>query len=534
MRFDDRLTTLLAANPPGSAGRVALWMQIADVFAQSGGSIGEETRRAVVDRLEGWRQEVPEDRLRLVAASIASSGLPFELVKLFASEAPQVAAPVLARVKLARPDWVEIVHTIPPASRNLLRQRRDLPAEAVRTLAVYAPTDLALPHGESAERGTHASEPIQIRDLVARIEAYRKDHPPPKAPERSGGSATHPEEFRFETGIDGIVHWVDGIDRGALIGLTITDVAPAGQTGADRTIVAAFEARAAFENGRLFVAGSGGASSSWVVSGRPYRDRDGAFGGFRCLARRATREDAPPLLAGGLSADSVRQLVHELRTPLNAIRGFSEMIEGQFLGPVASGYRASAEAISREAVRLSAVIDDLDVAAKLDAGVLGAVGQGDCDIGRVVRRCILSLRALVDERRLQVQVTMPSDLPMAALAEADAERLVQRLLFDVAGMAETEDQLPISCAWGGNDVVLTIGKPRALQKMESEDLRRGIAAIDQKADGPALGFGFAFRLLEALAQSLGARLAVTDDCFALILPVVTDTAAPARVGNQVQ
>src|SRR5690606_23850131 len=65
-------------------------------------------------------------------------------------------------------------------------------------------------------------------------------------------------------------------------------------------------------------------------------------------------------------ADALRQLIHELRTPLNAIIGFSEMIEGQFLGPAAAPYRGRAGDIIHQARRLLSAVDDLDTAARIE------------------------------------------------------------------------------------------------------------------------------------------------------------------------
>jgi signal transduction histidine kinase len=60
---------------------------------------------------------------------------------------------------------------------------------------------------------------------------------------------------------------------------------------------------------------------------------------------------------------------HELRTPLNAIIGFSEMIEGQYLGPIENErYRQYAEHINGSGKHLLSLIDDLLDLSKIEAG----------------------------------------------------------------------------------------------------------------------------------------------------------------------
>ncbi|NJS15812.1 MAG: histidine kinase, partial [Sphingopyxis sp.] len=61
-------------------------------------------------------------------------------------------------------------------------------------------------------------------------------------------------------------------------------------------------------------------------------------------------------------------MVHELRSPLNAISGFAQLIEGQFFGPVSNRYRDLARNIIADANFLSGAFEDIDLAARLDAG----------------------------------------------------------------------------------------------------------------------------------------------------------------------
>src|SRR3546814_7135566 len=46
--------------------------------------------------------------------------------------------------------------------------------------------------------------------------------------------------FLFETGPDGVIHWVDGVTRGTVIGLSIAEAAFGGEPGADGVAAGAF------------------------------------------------------------------------------------------------------------------------------------------------------------------------------------------------------------------------------------------------------------------------------------------------------
>src|SRR3546814_16690124 len=77
----------------------------------------------------------------------------------------------------------------------------------------------------------------QISELVRRIDKYQSTRGQPAAP-RAPRAA-----FLFETGPDGVIHWVDGVTRGTVIGLSIAEAALGGEPGADEIGRAACRAR---------------------------------------------------------------------------------------------------------------------------------------------------------------------------------------------------------------------------------------------------------------------------------------------------
>ena len=175
---------------------------------------------------------------------VMSLSVPPEMVDLFAQDSPQVAAPLLLHAQLDDQDWVRLIPGWPSTSRALVRERRDLPEETRRLLGVYGNVDFVLP-GENNVTDPHESV-IQIRDLVARIEAYRRDHRP--APINS----VEPERlefFRFEAGGDGIINWVEGAPRGPLIGISLADMAEPGGYGVDGQAAGACRSGAASDRG---------------------------------------------------------------------------------------------------------------------------------------------------------------------------------------------------------------------------------------------------------------------------------------------
>src|SRR3546814_7376129 len=71
--------------------------------------------------------------------------------------------------------------------------------------------------GQAASESAADSGSSQISELVRRIDKYQSTRGQPAAP-RAPRAA-----FLFETGPDGVIHWVDGVTRGTVIGLSIAE-----------------------------------------------------------------------------------------------------------------------------------------------------------------------------------------------------------------------------------------------------------------------------------------------------------------------
>ena len=408
LRFDDMLETLLARPRETASARIAAWRQLVDILAQRRGDENSEAVDAAYALLGELRPEIPREVRGEAAHGIAGRRIPRRMMAYFADEPAALSAPMLSAARMDPDDWLALLPAMPSASRSILRHRRDLDETVVQALASFGSTDFVIAGaiGEevivesprvAAELPRAGAEDVlrrdpalqrgeaQIRELVARIEAFRKRAAPAAAPaipmpseSVSSSSTEWPrlESFRWETGADGVILWVEGAPREALIGQSIALASSGGDAGVDAQASGAFSRRAPFRDARLWIAGAGTVAGDWRISAVPFFDPlDGRFLGYRGTARRPRiDETAAPAAAGmlssqglygtGLAPDSLRQLVHELRTPLNAILGFAEMIDRELLGPAAEAYRLRAAEITGQAARLIAAVDDLDTAAR--------------------------------------------------------------------------------------------------------------------------------------------------------------------------
>src|SRR3546814_12055824 len=73
--------------------------------------------------------------------------------------------------------------------------------------------------------------PSQISELVRRIDKFQSS----RSQQPAIRSAPR-DSFLFETGPDGVICWVEGVARGAIVGLSIAEAAFGGEPGVDGQI----------------------------------------------------------------------------------------------------------------------------------------------------------------------------------------------------------------------------------------------------------------------------------------------------------
>lgn len=578
MRFDDSLKTVLSADMASGFGAQSAWRQLVDLMGRGRMPVDEPA----IARLRLLRQAVPVNVRAASGRALAFAAPGAALVGFFAEDELAIAAPVLRTVSLPAEDWLALLPRLTPTGRSVLRHRRDLPADVVRGLESFGSTDFVLPQPEGAaptevapandiapdelllsdpvspalpavgtplsatpfmavgdiarglpvvaEALRHAETPsfsapqrFEISDLVKRIDAFNRDReiaPPALQPARIDA-----ETFRYETDAGGIIRWVEGVSRSALIGVSLAYAARQGEVEIDGVSAGGYRRRSRFSDARLQIGGLSDAAGSWRLSGIPAFDhQSGRFTGFRGTARRPRRDEMaePASTPRSPAADSLRQLVHELRTPTNAIAGFAELIESQLLGPVPPTYRDRATTIRNQAADLLAAIEDLDTAARIEGHAL-ELRPTTVPVLPLLERVVRDLEPLARLRGTRVAID-----PLAAAADIAGddravERLIGRLLSALVSAGGQDEVINVRAARLDRDIALSFDRPRSLARHGDDRLLSIDAERENEGEGaPLLGTGFALRLAQNLAVELGGALAFEVDRLTLRLPAVED------------
>ena len=268
---DSMIATILRQAPADRRASIAAWRQLTDILAQRGNQLDTTDIRRAFHALAVLRRDVPEKVRRDCAVAVARHGRFAPLVAFYANDVPAVSATMLRRARLAEADWLAMLPTTAATARSILAGRSDLPVSVRRALDSLGAGSVALPQPALAAADAAASDVVdeapasQISELVRRIDKYQSSRSKP-APARPRTS------FLFETGPDGVIRWVDGITRGAAIGLSIAESALGGEPGADGAAVGAFRQRAEIVNARMILEGSAADAGEWRFSALPWFD----------------------------------------------------------------------------------------------------------------------------------------------------------------------------------------------------------------------------------------------------------------------
>jgi signal transduction histidine kinase len=560
VRFDDSLKTVLAADVSSSFGARAAFRQLTDLIARGRAPADD----VLLARLRSLHPMVPVSMRCAVARGLALVDPPAALVALFAGDEPDVAAAVLRVAQLPPEDWEALIPGLSPMGRSVLRQRRDLPPSAVRSLESLGSTDFALsdqrivpargtiaiPSAETPPktvtpirlRGEPAStltqtaramhgreeaplspapgERFEIADLVHRIEEFQRGRNAPYP--LDGAEAAQVASFRFESDADGIVRWIDSAPRGAVIG---THLAHAGvaRTGVDGVAAGAFRKRAAFTDARLVVAGNSPLGGDWRIAGVPvFEQSSGRFLGYRGSARRprieedAARARPAEVTIDARGAEGLRRLVHELRTPTNAIAGFSELIERELLGPVPDTYRERAATIRSQVAGLIGAIEDLDMAARIEAAALD-LRADVIALAPLLARVAEDLTPLAGRRGATLLVHDVAEARVAADPIA-VERVISRLTATLLSASVPGETLEVSVASAGELLHVSIDRPAAFVGRDDAALLHLDDQADDADGAPLLGVGFALRLVRNLVAEVGGQLLFEPARLTVALP----------------
>jgi PAS domain S-box-containing protein len=162
-----------------------------------------------------------------------------------------------------------------------------------------------------------------------------------------------------------------------------------------------------------------------------------AFGTIQDITERKQAEDAlrraqmDAEIANRAKSQFLANVSHELRTPLNAIIGFSEIMNGEMMGPLGSStYKEYASDIHESGRHLLAIINDILDLSRVEAGQV-TLNESAIEIEKLLGACLILVRGRANEGGLTLSVEATPATP-EILGD---ERLLKQALLNLLSNA---------------------------------------------------------------------------------------------------
>lgn len=122
-------------------------------------------------------------------------------------------------------------------------------------------------------------------------------------------------------------------------------------------------------------------------------------------------------------SEFVSLVAHELRTPMTAIRGYADMLAKEIVGPLNEQQRNFLQTIRSNVDRMRVLVSDLQDISRIETGQL-RLELKPTSLSSALEEALQAVQGQIEERKQDLQVDVPSDLPPV---RADPARLTQIL-----------------------------------------------------------------------------------------------------------
>jgi signal transduction histidine kinase len=204
-------------------------------------------------------------------------------------------------------------------------------------------------------------------------------------------------------------------------------------------------------------------------------------------------------LASKYKSQFLASMSHELRTPMNAVLGYTRMLLMNVYGELPEKVKDVHQRIDKSGRHLLGLINDVLDFSKIEAGQL-TLTINPYSIKDVIQAVVTGTQSLATEKKLELRITAPGDLPAAS---GDERRIAQVLLNLVGNAIKFTDAGEVRIHAAATDGALAVsvadtgpGISPADQEHIFEEFRQAEGSIAQRKGGTGLGLAIAKKIVE--------------------------------------
>jgi len=223
-------------------------------------------------------------------------------------------------------------------------------------------------------------------------------------------------------------------------------------------------------------------------------------------------------------AEFVANVSHELRTPTTSIVGYSESLLDE---PLDEEHRSMVEVIHRNALRLTALFEDLLALSRLEAES-HEMQMGLVEVDGVISEVVDKWRPAADEKRITLQAVIPPGMKVRGNVKAMVH-LVGNLVENAVKYSH-EDGLVTIRSWTRDEriCVEVIDVGIGIAPTHHRQIFGRFYRVDKGRSRAAGGTGLGLALVKSLADAMDAEIEVRSrkgrgSVFRVWFPMISDS-----------
>jgi PAS domain S-box-containing protein len=226
--------------------------------------------------------------------------------------------------------------------------------------------------------------------------------------------------------------------------------------------------------------------------------------------------------ANRAKSDFLSMMSHELRTPLTAIIGFTELLDGEVLGPILPQQQEGLERIRNCSDQLLGLIDHILEHAKEEART-PPLNVQRVDLGALARETVATMEPLVRRKGLSVRLVTP-EAPLTAVTDAAKVRQILLNLLTNATKFTDRGEVRVRVEGDVAGVELAVSDTGiGIEEADFERIFEPFVQTDPLVTRRAGGAGLGLAITRRLARLLGGEVSVRStpgagSCFTVRLP----------------